>query len=86
MNKKGLAMQTLVVAILCLVVLVIMIYVFKTQITESMEKYTNIANQAEETASSDKCGFLSGTRCTTTPGDCETVQLQCPEKQTCCKI
>ncbi len=64
MDKKGIAMQTLVMAILALVVLVILIFVFRDQIGKSMEKYTKIADESEKAIEGEICGaWLSDTKC-----------------------
>ncbi|TKJ17376.1 hypothetical protein CEE44_02475 [Candidatus Woesearchaeota archaeon B3_Woes] len=94
MNKKGIAMQTLVMAILSLVVLVILIFVFRTQIGNTMEKYTNIADESEKAVKGDTCGALfSDTRCIS-GSDCSVLgdswttesSLKCVNKdKICCK-
>ncbi len=64
MNKKGIVMQTLVMAILSLVVLAILIFVFRTQIGNTMEKYTKIADESEKAVEGEICGvWLSDTKC-----------------------
>ncbi len=95
MNKKGIAMQTLVMAILALVVLVILIFVFRDQIGKSMEKYTKIADESERAVEGDTCGALfSNTRCVS-DDNCENLGddwqlelgLACtnPSQPTCCE-
>ncbi len=61
MNKKAveLTMQAVIVGVLLLVVLVILIMVFRTEIQKLAGKYSEIGDQA----STDRCAsILSGTR------------------------
>lgn len=89
MDKRGLAMQTLVMAILALVVLVILIFIFRTQIGNTMEKYTKIADESERAVQGDICGALfSDTRCISEK-ECGTgwqkSSLNCVDTKICCE-
>ena len=90
MNKRGIAMQTLVIAILSLIVLIILIFVFKGQIGSLMGQYTSVANRSETTAAGDMCGGLfTSTKCV--DGACPEgyeidSSLKCdPDTKSCCK-
>ena len=86
-------MQTLVMAILSLVVLVILIFVFRDQIEKSMQGYTDIAEESEKAAQGDTCGALfSDTRCINAEKSCEgegdgwsKSSLTCVGSKTCCE-
>ncbi len=89
-------MQTLVMAILALVVLVILIFIFRTQIGNTMEKYTKIADESEKAIEGEICGaWLSDTKCISDKecskelGDDWQLEpgLACtnPSQPTCCK-
>lgn len=65
MSKKGieLTMQTIIVAVLMLIVLVVLIMVFRGQIGKSSQRYFAIGNQSEqELQATDKCMTLFGNR------------------------
>lgn len=94
---EGMTMNTLVIAILSLIVLVIMIFVFKGQIGKTSSSYTTIAEESEKSAKKDSCGgFLDfdrkcaddcskiepkGTWTSTSEGTCPDNSQFCCEKE-----
>ena len=60
MKKADLSLNTVVMAILALVVMIVLILVFREQIGSAAQRYFNIGDEAEETALGKKCqSFLS---------------------------
>jgi len=65
MNKRAveLTMQTIIIAVLMLIVLVILIMVFRGQIGKAVQRYFAIGNESEqELRSTDKCATIFGSR------------------------
>lgn len=89
MNKKGLTMETIVIAILCLVVLAIMIFIFRSQVGSLMGGYTNIAKNA----TGQSCGvpwsgfqcFSKTEGCPKTGGWVQSNLQGCSSEQVCCE-
>jgi|GEM_PF-7071788 len=66
MNKKAteLTMQTVVIAVLCLVILAILIFVFGGQVRKSLSGYNAIADQSENQTRGETCGgFFNDYQC-----------------------
>jgi len=93
MKKKGveLGIQTVVVAALGLIVLVILIIVIRQQIGAGAQRYTDISKEAEKQII-DRCeGFLSARTCEASCGDKTTVPApskgwqDCTQGQVCCE-
>ncbi len=77
-NKKGdLSIQTIVIAALSLVILIILIMVFRTQISNAVKGYFNIGAQAQDmVGDEDNCASLFDDRfcakeCTAEAGEYE---------------
>jgi len=66
MNKKAteLTMQTIVIAVLCLVILFILIFIFRDQVGRQLSGYNLIAQQSENQSRGETCGgFFNDYQC-----------------------
>lgn len=61
-NKKGMAINTIVMLILALVVLIVVLFIFKDQITKALGGYTRIQEETGETIEGKKCSNILGDR------------------------
>ena len=68
-KAQAMSMNTIVMAVLALIVLVVMAIVFRSQISKSVEGYSDITEGAISEAKGEKCSILSGERC----GDCDEM-------------
>ena len=59
MKKGSLSLETIVVAALCLLVLVVLAFIFRTQIGDLVKRYTGISNDLEDQAKGNKCVTLT---------------------------
>ena len=70
---QGLSIQTIVIAALALVVLVILIFVIRGQIQKGTQKYINISSEAElQSRAKDRCQTMFSGR--------ECFKDKCPDK------
>ncbi|MBS3124964.1 hypothetical protein J4211_01770 [Candidatus Woesearchaeota archaeon] len=90
MNKRGseVAINPLITIALGVIVLIILIVIFRDQITKGGKDYTKISEQA----GLDKCSFLTGRSCvaaSTCPTDkplrVTEADVNCPFNNICCQ-
>lgn len=76
-GKKAQAMNKIVVLVIALVVLFVVLYIFRDQITKAISGYTRISTEAGETVEGVRCYTLLGDR---TCEDIDSGTGGCPKE------